>query len=216
MEPGSYETETSGMARVHRLVEELVIEHAPRYLTRASDPHQVVAVASFCENVLEYVHVHHGAEDELLYPRLEERCADHVDSVRRVWSQHELLDVPMAAAGDAINRWRIDPRADNTAALCDALSAFSKVLTPHCRDEEEMILPLASRYLSEAEWVEMFPHEAQNYRADKSWLMLGLTLERYDEAQGAALLARLPEARRTLWNDEWSSAFQEFMTDVRA
>jgi hypothetical protein len=62
MGPGSYETDTSGMARAHGMVEE-ALQAAPRYVCDASESHRVASVASFYENVLEYVHVHHGAED---------------------------------------------------------------------------------------------------------------------------------------------------------
>jgi hemerythrin-like domain-containing protein len=214
MEPRTYETDTSGMARAHGTVEQ-ALEAAPRYVSAASGPHQVAAVASFYENVLEYVHVHHGAEDELLYPRLEERCADDLDSIKRIASQHHLLQEPMAAANDAIDRWRAGPTDASATSVVAALSSISKVLSPHCRDEEGLVVMLASRFLSEAEWEEMLTYEALNYRADKPWLMLGLALERSDEAHRAALLARLPEVRRTMWSDEWSPAFQAFMADVR-
>ena len=214
MEPGTYETDTSGMVRVHRVVEE-VIGLGSGYAAEASELDQVDAVASFCKNVLEYLRVHHAAEDELLYPRLEERCADQVQTVRHVWRQHELLDEPTEAAGAAVTGWRDGPSVENTAALDEALSSVSNVLALHCRDEEELILPLASRYLSQAEWVEMLAHEGRNFRADKSWLMLGLVMERSDESQRAALLARMPEARRTLWVNRWRFEFQEFMKDVR-
>lgn len=214
MEPDSYDTDTSGMARVHAVVED-ALEDAIGYVNDASDSSRVAAVASFCGNLLEYVHVHHGAEDELVYPRLEQRGADALDSIVRVWSGHRLLQAPMTRVGEAIDQWRTGVADDSAAALSGALSTFLDLLTSHCRDEEEVILPLASRYLSQSEWEEMLPYERQNYRADKPWLVLGLTLESCDEDQRRALLARLPEARRTTWTEEWSAAFEAFMTQVR-
>jgi hemerythrin-like domain-containing protein len=214
VEPGAYETDTSGMARAHGMVERS-LENAPRYVSAASEPHRVAAVASFYENVLEYVHVHHSAEDELLYPLLEERCADDLDAVERIWSQHDRLRAPMAAAGDAIDQWRANPTDASAAAIVDALRRVLEVLTPHCRDEERVVVALASRHLSQDEWASMLTFEVQSYTADRPWLMLGLALEQSDEAHREALLSRLPEARRTLWTDEWSPAFQAFMADVR-
>src|SRR5579863_2238307 len=135
MEPGSYETDTTGMARAYSTIEE-ALAAAPRYVSDASEPHRTAAVASFYENILEYLHVHHGAEDELLYPRLEERCADDLDAIKRVGSQHRLLQEPMEAASDATDRWRTDPTGASTTELCGALSRVSSVLTSHNRDEE--------------------------------------------------------------------------------
>jgi len=210
---GSYQTDMSGMARVHGIVEK-ELGAAPRYVHAASQPDRVAAVASFYENLLEYIHVHHGSEDALLYPRLEERCPDDLDSIQRVWAQHQLLEAPMAAARDALDQWRKDPDAGRTS-LSDAIGTVLEVLTPHCRDEEAVIVPLGSRYLSEAEDAELRPYEQQHYRADKPWLMLGLALEGFDEAHRTPLLAALPEARRIRWTDEWSPAFQALMSLVR-
>lgn len=214
MEPGSYETDTSGMARAHGMVED-ALAAALRYVIEASVPRRIAAVASFCENVLEYVHVHHGAEDDLLYPKLVKRSADERESIDRIWSRHQLLHAPMEAVTDTIDKWRTDPNDTTTGALCDSLSCILQVLTPHCREEEAIVVPLASRYVSHAEWVEMLPHETRNYRGDKPWLMLGLALERADEVRREALLALLPGVRRSLWTDEWSPTFQAFIADVR-
>lgn len=214
MEPGSYETDTSGMARVHRIVED-ALGAGPAYVNRSLPPHKVVAVASFYDNLLDYVHAHHGAEDELLYPRLEERCVDERETIRLVGSQHQLLDEPMTATTDAIARWRADPTADSAMALVSALGALLEVFSPHCRDEETIVMPIAGRYLSPEEWHGLLHYERQHYRLDKPWLMFGLAMERSDDAQREALLASMPESRRAKWTGEWSHAFQLLMADVR-
>ncbi|MDE3065468.1 MAG: hemerythrin domain-containing protein [Acidobacteriota bacterium] len=214
MEPGTYDTDTSGMARAHRIVEN-ALAAGPAYVRSPLAPDRVAAVASFYDNLFDYLRVHHESEDELLYPRLEERCPGERQSIALVGSQHHLLDEPMRAAIAAIGEWRTDPTDSSSAVLIHALSVVLEVLAPHCRDEESVILPLARRYVSFDEWHELLTYERRNFRLDKPWLVLGLAMEQGDDARRAALLAMMPETRRDQWLEEWSGAYQAFMAKVR-
>jgi len=207
--PGANEIDTSGMARAHQLGEGLLAE-APQYVA-GTDPEHVEAVGSFYENVLEGIRVHHGAEDAMLYPRLEERCEAERDLVRRIGSQHQLLHEPMEVAFAAISQWRADPSDANAEALVSALSHVLEVYSPHCRDEEDLIMPLAGRHISLDEWYEMVPHETENYRFDKMWMFIGLA----QEHGSTEFFEGLPEPVRDQWTNEWSLEYEPFMMKVR-
>lgn len=104
--PGTYQTETSDMFAVHQALLE-ALDAAPALIRRAGDtPDRVELIGSYYENVLEFLHVHHAGEDELIYPILEERCTDDKAMLERVDAQHRLLDEPMDKARDAITAWR--------------------------------------------------------------------------------------------------------------
>jgi hemerythrin-like domain-containing protein len=214
VEPGSYETDTSGMARIH-LVVESALETAPTYVNGALTLDRVIAVASFYENVIEYLRVHHGAEDELLFPRLEERCAHEREAVMQIGSQHHQVDARTALAIEAIDQWRAEPNDCRARALIEALTGVLEALSPHCRAEEAVVVPLASRYVSPAEWHEMLPYEERNYRLDKPWVIMGLAMDLGGDARRAAILAVLPESSRVQWINEWSQSYEAFMAKVR-
>src|SRR5438067_13168408 len=52
------------------------------------DTGRAATIGSFYANVLELLRVHHEGEDELLYPKLLERCPDRAPLVERINAQH--------------------------------------------------------------------------------------------------------------------------------
>ena len=72
---GNYNTDVSDMYAVHKALTG-ALDAAPAYVAKADlDSQRVEVIGSFYENVIEFLHVHHTGEDELIYPVLEERCA---------------------------------------------------------------------------------------------------------------------------------------------
>jgi hypothetical protein len=83
-------------------------------------------------------------------------------------------------------------------------------------EEEVTVLPLASAWMSQDEWAELPAHAMRSFRGDKPWLSLGLIMESIgDDERSEAMLARMPPERQALWRQEWSSAFDDFITDIR-
>src|SRR6516162_847333 len=102
---GTYDTDVSDMYAVHKALLEALGE-APGYVAKAGvDSGQVEVVGSFTENVIEFLHVHHSGEDELIYPILEQRCPDSRQELERINDQHKTLYVPMDAARSATAAW---------------------------------------------------------------------------------------------------------------
>ena len=74
--PGTYDTDVSDMYAVHKALLG-GLDAAPKYVINAElDPARVEVIGSFVENVIEFLHVHHSGEDELIYPVLMQRCAE--------------------------------------------------------------------------------------------------------------------------------------------
>jgi hypothetical protein len=110
--PGSYATETSDMIAVHQ---DLMgaLQAAPSLVGSAGDSSdRADLIGSYCENVLELLHVHHAGEDELTYPILEERLVEDNAMLERVGAQHSLLHEPMGRARTAIAAWRANPSVE--------------------------------------------------------------------------------------------------------
>jgi Hemerythrin HHE cation binding domain len=213
--PGSYNTDTSDMFAVHRaLLESLVA--APTYVARAGDDAVCVeAVGSFYENVLEFLHVHHSGEDELIYPLLQERCPDQHGEIDRVDDQHRLLDEPMDLGRSVVADWRASPSVEGAKAVVDAMAVIDQTLRPHLADEEMTVVPLCSVWISPEEWGRLPGHALQTFRADKPWLALGLVFEQLTQAQRDAMRAHMPPAVDKIWIEQWQPAFDAFMAEVR-
>ncbi len=213
--PGHYRTETSDMIAVHRALLGS-LDAAPTLVAKAiEDPERTDAVGSFFENVLEFLHVHHAGEDELIYPRLEERCAGNKAVLERIDEQHTLLYEPMEVAAAAIDAWRVDRSEERGRSVVDAIGTVDQTLRPHLSEEEVTVLPLASAWMSPEEWAELPVHAMRSFRGDKPWLSLGLIMENVGDDRWKDMLARMPPERQALWRQEWRSAFHAFITDVR-
>ena len=99
---GNYNTDVSDMYAVHKALIG-ALDAAPAYVAKADlDSQRVEVIGSFYENVIEFLHVHHTGEDELIYPVLEQRCAESRSELERINDQHKLLHAPMDAGRSAI------------------------------------------------------------------------------------------------------------------
>ena len=214
-EPGQFTTETSDMIAVHRALTGS-LDAAPTLVDDAADrPDRVEVISSFYENVLEFLHVHHEGEDELIYPLLEARCPDHMAVLQRVDDQHKLLVEPMDVGTAAIAAWRAEPSEKNGHAVVETMATIDETLRPHLAQEEEIVLPIASTWMSPEEWALLPGHALQSYRGDKPWLALGLVREGLTPEQRDGMLAGMPPPLQSLWNEQWGPAFDAFIAEVR-
>ena len=212
---GTYDTDVSDMYAVHKALLG-ALDAAPEYVANAElDSERVEVISSFYENVIEFLHVHHTGEDELIYPVLEERCAESRSVLERIDNQHKLLYAPMDAARSAIATWRAAPSTDHAQAVIDAIASIDEPLRPHLAEEETVLLPIASKWMSPEEFGRLPGHHMMSFRADKPWLMLGLVREQLDQAHRDGMLAGMPPEMRTMWTEQMEPAFNAFMAEVR-
>ena len=212
---GTYDTDVSDMYAVHRALLE-ALNAVPDYVAKAGgDPQRVAIIGSFNENVIEFLHVHHSGEDELIYPVLEERCTESRSELVRINDQHKALHAPMDAARSANTSWQALPSAENGQAVIDAIGSITSTLRPHLAEEETVLLPIATKWLSPEEWGRLPGHHMMSFRADKPWLMLGLVREQLDQGHRDAMLAGMPPEMRTMWTEQMEPAFIAFIAEVR-
>jgi len=212
---GTYNTDVSDMYAVHRALLG-ALEAAPECVAKAGrDPERVEAVGSFIENVIEFLHVHHSGEDELIYPVLEQRCPENRSELERIDDQHKLLYAPMDAGRSAIAAWRAEPSTDTADAVIDTVVSIAETLRPHLTDEETVMLPLATIWISPEEWGEQAGHNMMNFRGDKPWLPIGLIREQLDQEHRDGMLAAMPPEMAAMWALHMEPAFNAFIADVR-
>jgi hemerythrin-like domain-containing protein len=212
---GTYDTDVSDMYAVHRALLG-ALDAAPQYIAKAGlDSAHVEMVGSFFDNVIEFLHVHHSGEDELIYPLLEQRCAESRSELERVDDQHKLLYEPMDAGRSAVAAWRAAPSAGNAQSVADALGSITEALRPHLAEEETVMLPIASKWITPEEWASQAGHNMMSFRSDKPWIMVGLVREQLDQEHRDGMLAGMPPHMRTMWIEQMEPAFIAFTTAVR-
>jgi hypothetical protein len=121
----------------------------------------------------------------------------------------------MDAGRSAIAAWRAAPSTGNARAVVDALGSISEPLRPHLAEEETVLLPIASKWMSPEEFGRLPGHHMMSFRADKPWLMMGLVREQFDQAHRDGMLAGMPPEMRTMWTEQMEPAFNAFVAEVR-
>lgn len=156
------------------------------------DRARAAVVADHLDFVVRALHHHHGIEDDLVWPRLLERVPDELAPVVHLMqAQHEHIDATLQeieALLPAFRRDAAEAQRDRIAELCDSLSTS---LAEHLDAEEERLVPIADRTLTEAEWQEI--GERGRTGTPRKELSLALGMYQY-EGSPAAIAHMLAEA----------------------
>jgi hemerythrin-like domain-containing protein len=119
----------------------------------AGDVRRAVVVAAHVSFLRDLLHHHHLGEDELLWPRLEERAPRRVAPLlETMHQQHAGIDAALNQVTTALAAWTEQAGAVPRDQLADALAELHFRLVEHLDLEEREVLPLAASHLSESEW----------------------------------------------------------------
>jgi hypothetical protein len=168
------------------------------------DPRPVLRAAAGWEMFKRYLHIHHTAEDETVWPVLAPLLAGRPDDlalVAAMESEHAAID-PLLGAVDAALADR-DYGPQRLGALIDALVTG---LSGHLRHEEDEALALIDATLTEEQVGRLGQRQAELIGADAArylpWLLDGTSPE-----ATAAVLARVPGPARTAYREQWRAAY---------
>jgi iron-sulfur cluster repair protein YtfE (RIC family) len=151
------------------------------------------------------LHIHHTAEDELVWPALRARLAgsDAAQSVLDVMeAEHQRIDPLLATVNQAMD----EPGAD-AGDLAGAVDVLTMALHGHLAHEERDALPLIGTTLTAAEWrgVGRRIGLGNLRRAPEmfAWMLDGAPPE-----QARAATAQLPPPARALYRAVWRPRFE--------
>jgi hypothetical protein len=184
-----------------------------------SDPARRQSVAAGWELFKRELHLHHTAEDELIWPALRPRLAhsQHALSVLDAMEEeHGRID-PLLAAVDAgfaaaapdceDDRPGIDwPGVDR---LADVIDALTSTLTGHLAHEERDGLPLIGVALTAGEWRKVGFRIARQNGMSAGSEMFAWMLDGTDRSGTAATLGQLPPPLRLLYRTVWRPRFDK-------
>ncbi|MGN6611303.1 MAG: hemerythrin domain-containing protein, partial [Angustibacter sp.] len=192
--------DTSDMTTVHRFLRR-EFRLLPGVIGRVDDGDvlRATTVADHVELLTSVLHHHHTAEDDCLWPLLLERVPDELAPlVQLMEAQHHRVDELLQVIAAAVPPWRASAADGERDLLVGLLTELSAGLDEHMEAEEDHILPIAARTVSEAEWHAV--GEAATAHHDKSIMPLLLGMIRYegDPEVVAAMLAKAPRLVRLL------------------
>ena len=169
-----------------------------------SDPARRQSVAAGWELFKHELHLHHTAEDEVIWPVLRPRLAhsEHALSVLDAMEEeHGRID-PLLAAVDAAFAQRGDD------SLADVIDALVSTLTRHLAHEERDGLPLIGVALTAAEWRSAGFKIACRNGLSEGGVMFAWILDGAD-GDAAATLRTLPPPLRLLYRAVWKPRYSK-------
>lgn len=170
------------------------------------DPRRVLRAAVGWEMFKSFLHIHHTAEDETVWPvlrgLLEGRPQD-LALLDAMEAEHAAID-PLLSGVDAA----LADRDDGVARLGGRVDALITGLTGHLSHEENEALGLMDATMSPQQIQRLGQRQAELIGADTSRYLPWL-LDDADPAETAAVLDRIPEPLRTAYRDQWRAAYGE-------
>ena len=146
-----------------------------------------------------FLHVHHGAEDEALWPVMRQAVVGtkDVELLDDMEAEHAALGPLLEAIDDALDR-------GDSAPL--ARSELAARLHEHLTHEEEAALPVIDRTLDEEQWMQFGGASAAKLGPDMPTFLPWL-LDGADDERTKAILDHLPEPVRQAYRNEWQAAY---------
>jgi len=172
-----------------------------------SDPARRRSIAAGWELFKRELHMHHTAEDEVIWPALRPRLAHSQNSLSvldAMEAEHERID-PLLAAVDAAFQGG-QPGEDR---LADVIDVLTSTLTGHLAHEERDGLPLIGVALTAAEWRGVGFKIMRRNGLSEGGEMFAWILDGAARQDAAATLRTLPAPVRLLYRAVWKPRFNK-------
>ncbi|GIH76105.1 hemerythrin domain-containing protein [Planobispora longispora] len=115
---------------------------------RRVGPARATAISEDVAKLCKSIHHHHTTEDQVLWPVIERSAGAEVD-LRDLSDDHSALDPLLAEISGHAARFAATRDAADLAA---ALTRLADLLDEHIAEEERLIFPVITRYVSAADW----------------------------------------------------------------
>jgi hemerythrin-like domain-containing protein len=180
----------------------------------AADATRVGAVADHLGFLLDGLHMHHTTEDDLIWPKLLDRVGLDAPLVERMEEQHQQVDASVAEVRAAMSAWRSDPTPVTSSALADRVGELLVVLEGHLDEEEQVVVPLIDRHLTEAEWQEVGQRGFEKFTPAQRWIATGQMVEVATPEEAVMMFGKLPPPVKVLWHLIGKRKYRRYITRV--
>jgi hypothetical protein len=181
-----------------------------RQLARAAafadlpNPARRASVRAGWEVFKRQLHLHHTAEDTIVWPALRDRLghsAHALSVLDAMEDEHKAIDPLLAAVDEAFG----EPDAP---ALADATDALATTLSGHLSHEEHDGLPLIGVALTAAEWRGAGIKIARQNGLSQAGEMFAWIADGADPHEAAAVVGTLPPPARLIYRAVWRPRYR--------
>jgi hemerythrin-like domain-containing protein len=192
--------DTSDMLLIHRLIRREIGMLPQLFRGAAGDPVRAKVVAAHATEMLDFLHIHHTGEDQLMWPVLRIRVKADDGLIDRMESQHGQLATAVDEVRAALPGWAESADAETGERMAATLDNAIAVLTEHLAEEEARILPLVSAHLSPTEWKALADHGFAAIPRRRRLVILGHILEEADEDERRRFMKMVPPPARLAYS----------------
>jgi hypothetical protein len=135
---------------------------------------------------MDFLHSHHADEDQGLWPLVLAHNPAASDMLDQMDADHARISPQIDRVVEGAARYRTDPSRPAREALAASIEELRSVLDPHLRREEDEMMPIVSRSITDAQFkaYENASHVAAKSKKELGreghWLIDSLDPERYD------------------------------------
>jgi hypothetical protein len=200
---GTGDADLTIMLAAHAAFRRDLVRLARAAAANRAEPARRASVQAGWETFKRQLHVHHTAEDTVVWPALRQRLANS-DQARSVLDamedEHKLIDPLLAAVDGAF----AEP---DGSSLGDATDALASSLTGHLVHEEREGLPLIGVALTASEWRSAGFKIARQGGLSAAAEMFAWIADGAPEDTAAAAIATLPPPARLLYRAIWNPRY---------
>ncbi|MFJ6120322.1 hemerythrin domain-containing protein [Streptomyces sp. NPDC092129] len=161
------------------------------------DKERAKVVGAHTDLLCRILHAHHGGEDALLWPRLQERGGQEaLGLVAAMEGQHQAIEETLERVTGLLPEWWATAR--NGAELAEVFDGLLLLLTEHMAVEERDVLPLAEKHITAAEWKGLGDHGRDVFAKKEFPLCFGLMMYEGDPEVVKSVLEDAPLPVRVL------------------
>lgn len=160
------------------------------------DAERAAVVGGHVMFMTDFLDVHHGSEDLIVWPILHERAPEANELVSSMETQHQQMHAAIDRAREQAQAWMTSPGAQERAALHTTLIALEKELLHHLAVEEQEALPLIQRDMTEDEWMSVGVHSRAGMSQEQLAIALGLIVDNTTPDRAELILSAMPPEAR--------------------
>ena len=182
---------------------------------RAGDKQRATLVADHVALVSNLLRLHHSAEDKRIWPRLRERCPEECASLADVMEvQYHAIRTCLLQVTEAEQAWRDSASADARGTLAAAIDQLIPVTTEHLALEEQSVVPLIEKYITEAEYAVLAQEQAARIPPDKLTTVFGMIMYDSDPTVIDMVLGEMPIEVRPAIKDLAIKAYNTYAAEL--